>query len=154
VPRLGAVAGVFAALLLAGCAVPPTVPGPGATATDPRAAAASLLEPVGLSLPDGAEDVAVDEGPLEPFEDASLTSFTADPVEMKTICESAGAIVAPDATIGAQDAKMLRGIQVEEGSTLCSKDSDSGRGPAFRVVIPPAESGTVHVAIYRLPAGR
>ncbi|WP_426299049.1 hypothetical protein [Arthrobacter sp. R-11] len=121
---------------------------------DARAVAVSLLEPVGLALPADARDFTVDRSPLEPFRNASLTTFTAGSAEMTAACEAAGAVVAPDARIGAQDAKVLRGVQVEEGSTLCSKDSDYGRGPAFRVVIPPAETGTVHVALYQLPAGR
>ncbi len=128
---------------------------PEPTATgDSRDAVVSLFEPVGLELPESADNITVDQSPLEPFEDASLTSFTADTAEMKAICKSTGAMVAPDARIGPQDAKVLRDAELVEGSTLCSKDSDSGQGPAFRVVIPPSESGTVHVAIYQLPAGR
>jgi hypothetical protein len=123
-------------------------------ATNARAVALSLFEPVGLSLPEDAEDITVDSSPLEPFENASLTSFKAGTARMTAVCESAGAIVSPDARIGAQDAKVLRGVRLDDGSTLCSKDSDSGRGPAYRVVIPPSEAGTVYVAVYQLPAGR
>lgn len=142
------------ALLLPACVAPSPQDPPTTTPADPRAAAVSLLEPVGLSLPDDARDVVVDASPLEPFENASLTSFTAGTAAMKAQCEAAGAMVAPDARIGAQDTKVLRGTQVKAGSTLCSKDSEFGRGPAFRVVIPPADNGTVHVAVYQLPAGR
>ncbi len=123
-------------------------------AADARAVALSLFETVGLSLPEDARDITVDDSPLEPFENASLTSFKAGTARMMAVCESAGAMVSPDAKIGAQDAKVLRGAELEEGSTLCSKDSDSGRGPAFRVVVPPSEAGTVYVAVYQLPTGR
>ena len=101
-----------------------------------------------------ADGIAVDQTPLGPFPGASLTSFTADTEEMKSICVSAGSMVARNAEIVAQDAKVLRGVGIEPCSTLCSKDTDSGRGPAFRVVIPPKDSGKIHVAIYQLPAGR
>ncbi|MGW9415107.1 hypothetical protein [Arthrobacter cupressi] len=121
---------------------------------DARAVVDSLFEPFGLALPADARDFTVDRSPLEPFQNASLTTFTADSAEMTAACESAGAMVAPDARIVAQDAKLLRGVHLEEGSTLCSKDSDYGRGPAFRAVIPPSKTGTVYVAVYQLPAGR
>lgn len=167
-------------ILLAGCATPDvarpggTTPadtrleasGTGTTTTGPdmtmdspapgdaSSLAASLFAPLDLSLPASADGIAVDQTPLEPFAGASLTSFTADTEEMKSICVSAGSMVAPNAEIVAQDAKVLRGVEIEPGSTLCSKDTDSGRGPAFRVVIPPKDSGKIHVAIYQLPAGR
>lgn len=121
---------------------------------DASSLAASLFAPLDLSLPASADGIAVDQTPLEPFAGASLTSFTADTEEMKSICVSAGSMVAPNAEIVAQDAKVLRGVVMEPGSTLCSKDTDSGRGPAFRVVIPPKDSGKIRVAIYQLPAGR
>lgn len=165
-------------ILLAGCATPgvarpggttpadtrleasgTTTTGPGMTMDSPApgdasSLAASLFAPLDLSLPASADGIAVDQTPLEPFAGASLTSFTADTEEMKSICVSAGSMVAPNAEIVAQDAKVLRGVGIEPGSTLCSKDTDSGRGPAFRVVIPPKDSGKIHVAIYQLPAGR
>lgn len=160
-------------ILLAGCATPgvatpadtrleasgTTTTGPDMTMDSPApgdasSLAASLFAPLDLSLPASADGIAVDQTPLEPFAGASLTSFTADTEEMKSICVSAGSMVAPNAEIVAQDAKVLRGVGIEPGSTLCSKDTDSGRGPAFRVVIPPKDSGKIHVAIYQLPAGR
>ena len=164
-------------ILLAGCATPgvarpggttpadtrleasgTTTTGPGMTMDSPApgdasSLAASLFAPLDLSLPASADGIAVDQTPLEPFAGASLTSFTADTEEMKSICVSAGSMLAPNAEIVAQDAKVLR-VGIEPGSTLCSKDTDSGRGPAFRVVIPPKDSGKIHVAIYQLPAGR
>jgi hypothetical protein len=167
-----------AGILLAGCATSggarpggttPADTGPEASSTtttgpdmtsdspapgDASSLAASLFAPLELSLPASADGSTVDQTPVEPFANASLTSFTADTAEMKSICVSAGSTVAPDAQIVAQDAKVLRRVGIEPGSTLCSKDTDSGRGPAFRVVIPPHDSGKIHVAIYQLPAGR
>lgn len=122
--------------------------------TGPRDVVVSLFEPVGLELPASADDITADQSPLEPFESASLISFTANAAEVKAACRSAGASVAPGARIGPQDAKVFRDAELVAGSTLCSKDSDAGRGPAFRVAIPPSEAGIVHAAIYQLPEGR